>query len=107
MTQQEIREAFYQAQGGLCAVCEKEVDLSDTKRTVLDHDHRTNKVRGLVHMFPCNAHVGIHEGPLAVQVRRYLAEHEPAVDVLYSRKAKAPRTFPAVTPTRSLSEAWA
>jgi hypothetical protein len=55
-----------EAQGGVCAVCGK----PPTERTgplVVDHDHDTLAVDGLVHGSPCNRR-------LLQQVRRYLAD---------------------------------
>jgi recombination endonuclease VII len=53
------------AQGGVCAVCHK----PPTERTgplVVDHNHDTLEIDGLVHSSPCNRR-------LLQQVRRYLA----------------------------------
>lgn len=51
ITQEEF-EALKEAQGGCCAICKK------FKRLVVDHNHATGKVRGLL-CSPCNAALGI------------------------------------------------
>jgi hypothetical protein len=43
-------------QRGVCAICEKQLDLG--KDTHVDHDHTTGRVRGLLCNF-CNSRVGI------------------------------------------------
>lgn len=44
-------------QGGLCPLCGKEIDLSEKGEGVLDHDHDTGRIRGLLHR-SCNAAEG-------------------------------------------------
>jgi hypothetical protein len=57
-----------ESQGGACAVC----GLPPRNETLsVEHNHRTGKVRGLVHKY-CNNAVGIIEGPLYESVLRYL-----------------------------------
>jgi hypothetical protein len=43
-------------QGGVCAIC-KEAQQSGKSRLVVDHDHETNKVRGLL-CTNCNTMLG-------------------------------------------------
>lgn len=45
------------AQGGLCAICGKPVDLSLAKEGVVDHDHDTGEIRGVLHR-SCNSGEG-------------------------------------------------
>jgi hypothetical protein len=59
------------AQEGVCAVC----GLPPKKRPlVVDHDHMTGEVRGLLHSL-CNRSLGMFEsGQLVVQFDRYLSQ---------------------------------
>lgn len=44
-------------QGGLCALCGKPVDLTQPKEGVVDHDHDTGEIRGVLHR-SCNSGEG-------------------------------------------------
>lgn len=44
-------------QNGLCLLCESAIDLSIPKEGVLDHDHATGEVRGVLHRW-CNGQLG-------------------------------------------------
>jgi hypothetical protein len=44
--------SLYEAQGRSCAICRKDRDL------VIDHDHETGEVRGLL-CSPCNTAIGL------------------------------------------------
>jgi len=44
-------------QGGLCAICLKPVDLSIPKEGVVDHNHDTGEIRGVLHR-SCNSGEG-------------------------------------------------
>lgn len=70
ITQEEF-EARSAAQGGLCAICKK------LKRLVVDHDHATGRIRGLL-CTPCNAALGIFgDGKELLKVAlQYLEEKE-------------------------------
>jgi len=47
-------QALLEYQAHMCAVCKKPLDRSDPfKNICIDHDHKTGKVRGLVHKY-CN-----------------------------------------------------
>jgi hypothetical protein len=50
VTEEDVR-AMERRQGGVCAICSSE------KRLVLDHDHRTGRVRGLL-CSHCNTMLG-------------------------------------------------
>lgn len=51
---------LYDLQGGVCGICSR----PPRKRAfVVDHDHRTGEVRGLVHA-PCNLALGYYEAGL-------------------------------------------
>lgn len=44
-------------QGGLCAICKNPIDLSIKGEGVVDHDHDTGEIRGVLHR-SCNAAEG-------------------------------------------------
>lgn len=44
-------------QGGLCPLCSKEIDLKVKGEGVVDHDHDTGEIRGVLHR-SCNAAEG-------------------------------------------------
>jgi hypothetical protein len=57
---EEDYEAMHSAQSGLCAICKKpetSTRLGVLRRLSVDHDHITNKVRGLL-CLPCNQGIG-------------------------------------------------
>lgn len=45
------------AQGGLCPLCKKEIDITKDREGVIDHDHTTGECRGVLHR-SCNAAEG-------------------------------------------------
>lgn len=47
----------HKAQDGLCAVCQKPLDMTIKGEGVIDHDHGTGEIRGLLHR-SCNAGLG-------------------------------------------------
>lgn len=55
---------MYDRQGGMCPICGKKLNLNITKahrlRVVIDHNHESGKVRGLLHSV-CNAYISIME----------------------------------------------
>jgi Autographiviridae endonuclease VII len=59
--------ALLSSQGGICAVCKQQ------KRLVVDHDHKTGAVRGLL-CYRCNTLVGVTENrnALSESIERYL-----------------------------------
>lgn len=64
-------EAMFELQKGLCAVCKAPGKL------VVDHDHETNKIRGLLHS-NCNTALGLmnesFDGVLGLA--KYIQEHK-------------------------------
>ena len=50
-------ESLLAAQGGKCAICEREQNCSLHKRLYVDHDHKTMTIRGLL-CYRCNAALG-------------------------------------------------
>lgn len=51
---------FVYLQGGQCAICLKELDLSDSRRIHIDHCHETDEVRGIL-CVNCNLLLGLAE----------------------------------------------
>ncbi len=51
-TEKYIRKLFYDAQNGVCPICDKPL----TGKISLDHDHSTGEPRGLLHQ-QCNIKV--------------------------------------------------
>lgn len=50
-------DKMYDDQNGCCAICGKSPEGQRYKKLYVDHDHRTNKVRGLLCM-ECNFGLG-------------------------------------------------
>lgn len=46
-----------EAQGGVCPLCMKPIDLSIPREGVIDHDHESGECRGVLHR-SCNAALG-------------------------------------------------
>lgn len=64
-------------QGGLCPLCRKEIDLSIKGEGVIDHDHDTGRIRGLLHR-SCNA----AEGKISNAAARWGAKSSKYVDII-------------------------
>jgi Recombination endonuclease VII len=61
MTREQF-EAMLDAQGGCCAICDGRLTV-----VCIDHDHRTNAVRGLL-CFSCNVGIGhLRDDPTIVR----------------------------------------
>lgn len=67
---------IFRKQGGVCAICGEPEQQPKRKYLCVDHDHRTEKFRGLL-CSECNLIVGIVEkNPLVLQkVTTYLSKH--------------------------------
>ena len=63
-------DKMYQQQIGGCAICTKRSLNSTGKRLAVDHNHRTNQVRGLL-CSRCNAYLAWYE-EFAAQINDYL-----------------------------------
>lgn len=61
-------------QGGLCLLCKSEIDLKVPKEGVIDHDHATGEVRGILHRW-CNSQLGKVENA-AIRAKRGLTYQE-------------------------------
>ena len=76
----EQYEVLYEAQGGVCYICQRAT--GKVRKLAVDHDHRSGYVRGLL-CKPCNsilAHLR-DDGSAAWRVIVYL-EHPPAFNVI-------------------------
>jgi Recombination endonuclease VII len=80
-----ITEELLRRQGGLCEICEKEMTQRDGP--VLDHDHDTGVLRGVIHR-SCNAaegkvrikamwaHKGVGKTNFLIGLGKYLEKHK-------------------------------
>lgn len=77
----EQYEALYEAQGGVCYICQRAT--GKRKKLAVDHDHETGYVRGLLCGI-CNKILGHFRDDAATAYRcyNYLAGNEPAPDVI-------------------------
>lgn len=86
-----------QAQGGVCSLCGKPIDLTIKGELVIDHDHDTGLIRGALHR-SCNA----AEGKVANAAGRWGAKsmsYEAIIPWLqnllaYLQKDKQPFIYP-------------
>lgn len=72
-----FRRKLHKEQGGLCPLCGKEIDLRIKGEGVIDHDHDTGRVRGLLHR-SCNA----AEGKVANAAGRWGAKSTKYKDII-------------------------
>lgn len=56
-SQRAITLLLWKKQGGLCPLCGKEIDIKIPREGVMDHDHDSGEVRGILHR-SCNAAEG-------------------------------------------------
>lgn len=77
----EQYEALYEAQGGVCYICQRAT--GKTRRLAVDHDHATGYVRGLL-CKPCNSVLAHFRDDAATAWRAYdyLMDGAPAPDVI-------------------------
>lgn len=77
----EQYEALYEAQGGVCWICQRAT--GKVRRLAVDHDHATGYVRGLL-CKPCNSVLAHFRDDQAAAWRcyDYLAGNEPAPEVI-------------------------
>ena len=91
-TEKYIRKLFYDAQSGICPICDKPL----TGKISLDHDHATGEPRGLLHQ-PCNLKVAqiethtkklnyIISRQLEARIREYIAERNIRIFVSVIRR---------------------
>lgn len=64
-------------QDGLCPLCVKPIDLTIKGEGVIDHDHDTGRIRGLLHR-SCNA----AEGKIANAAARWGAKSSSYADII-------------------------
>ena len=86
-TEKYIRKLFYDAQSGICPICDKPL----TGKISLDHDHATGEPRGLLHQ-QCNlkvAQIETHTKKLnyiisrqtEARIREYITERNIRISV--------------------------
>ena len=91
-TEKYIRKLFYDAQKGICPICDKPL----TGKISLDHDHATGEPRGLLHQ-SCNLKVAqiethtkklnyIISRQLEARIREYIAERNICISVSVIRR---------------------
>ena len=91
-TEKYIRKLFYDAQSGICPICDKPL----TGKISLDHDHATGEPRGLLHQ-PCNlkvAQIETHTKKLnyiisrqaEARIREYITERNICISVSVIRR---------------------
>lgn len=68
---------LHKEQGGLCPLCAKSIDLSIKGEGVLDHDHDSGRIRGVLHR-SCNA----AEGKIANAAARWGAKSSKYADIV-------------------------
>ena len=64
-------------QDGLCPLCRQQIDLSIKGEGVIDHDHDSGRIRGLLHR-SCNA----AEGKISNAAARWGAKSSKYVDII-------------------------
>ncbi len=64
-------------QGGMCPLCGKEIDLKIKGEGVIDHDHDTGQIRGILHR-SCNA----AEGKISNAAARWGAKSAKYEDII-------------------------
>ena len=91
-TEKYIRKLFYDAQNGICPICDKPLK----GKISLDHDHTTGEPRALLHQ-PCNLKVAqiethtkklnyIISRQLEARIREYIAERNIRIFVSVVRR---------------------
>ena len=91
-TEKYIRKLFYDAQNGICPICDKPL----TGKISLDHDHATGEPRGLLHQ-SCNlkvAQIETHTKKLnyiisrqaEARIREYITERNICISVSVIRR---------------------
>jgi hypothetical protein len=69
-------QRMYEAQRGLCYICQRA--NGKTKRLAVDHDHKTGEVRGLL-CGPCNKYLGLlRDDPKLLQRAIMYLQEPPA-----------------------------
>ena len=86
-TEKYIRKLFYDAQNGICPICDKPLK----GKISLDHDHTTGEPRGLLHQ-QCNMKVAqiethtkklnyIISRQLEARIREYISGDHPKLSI--------------------------
>lgn len=66
-----------ETQGGLCPLCGKPIDMTIKGEGVIDHDHDTGEIRGVLHR-SCNA----AEGKISNAAARWGAKSQKYADII-------------------------
>lgn len=98
-----FRHRRLKEQGGLCPLCGKEIDLTIKGEGVIDHDHDSGRIRGILHR-SCNA----AEGKISNSAARWGAKSGkyediiPYLEALVAYLKKEPSQY--IYPTHKTSE---
>lgn len=84
---------LHKQQGGLCPLCKEPIDLKIPKEGVMDHDHHTGEVRGVLHRW-CNAQLGKVENAAIRAKRNGTYEQWLRNMVTYIDEAKSGLMYP-------------
>lgn len=81
ITLQKYNELF-QAQNGCCAICERH-STEFSKRLHVDHDHKTNEIRGLL-CHHCNTAIGsfLEDTDLMLKAIQFLQKHKKTLELI-------------------------
>lgn len=81
-------------QGGVCCLCKEPIDLEIPKEGILDHDHATGEIRGVLHRW-CNGQLGKVEGAATRAKRGGTMIHWLANAVDYIQNGKSGLMYPS------------
>ncbi len=81
------------AQGGVCCLCKEPIDLEIPKEGILDHDHGTGEVRGVLHRW-CNGQLGKVEGAATRAKRNGTMIHWLSNAVDYIQNGRSGMMYP-------------
>jgi formate dehydrogenase maturation protein FdhE len=80
----EEYDAILDEQGGVCAICGKR---PVSKMFSVDHDHKTMRIRGLIHGSPCNQLLGnARDDIVRLQAAIKYLKEPPAYSVLSAER---------------------
>lgn len=101
---------IHKEQGGICPLCLKPIDLKEKGAAVMDHDHETGLVRGILHR-SCNAaegKVANAAGRWGAKTMDYATGIIPYLEnlVAYLKQPKHPYIYPThLTPEEERAKA--
>ena len=91
-----VREELLTAQNNLCALCREQIA---TGQAVLDHDHKTGQIRGVLHR-GCNA----FEGTVVNALPRNLITAQRLANIMNNLVAYQKALKPLLHPTHKTAE---